>query len=52
MISVTLRFDYPEFDRITDENEITSLLSEMAPDEILANAQDAGKVVNMDVEVY
>lgn len=52
MISVTLRFDYPEFDGIDDENEITSLLSEMAPDEILANAQDAGNPINMDVEVY
>ena len=54
MISVTLRFDYPEFDGIDndDENAINDLISEMAPDEILANAQDAGKVVNVDVEVY
>lgn len=52
MISVTFRFDYPEFDGIDDENEINDLISEMAPDEILANAQDAGKVVNVDVEVY
>ena len=52
MISVTLRFDYPEFDGIDDENEITSLLLEMSPDEILANVQDAGNAINMDVEVY
>ena len=52
MISVTLRFDYPEFDGVDDVNEINDLLTEMSPDEILANAQDAGKVVNMDVEVY
>ena len=32
--------------------EINDLMSEMSPDEILANAQDAGKPINMDVEVY
>lgn len=52
MIAVTLRFNYPEFDGIDDENEINDLISEMAPDEILANAQDAGNAINVDVEVY
>ena len=52
MISITLRFNYPEFDGVTDENEINDLISEMSADELLANAQDAGNVVNVDVEVY
>lgn len=52
MISVTLRFDYPDFDGITDENEIQELLMELPYDEILATAQNEGKPINMEVEVY
>lgn len=52
MISVTLRFDYPGFSDIKDENEVQKLLSEMSADEILVNAMNAGEAVNMDVEVY
>ena len=52
MISVTLRFDYPDFDGVNDVNDINNLLTEMSPDEILANAQDAGEVVSMEVRVH
>ena len=52
MIAVTLRFDYPGFEDIEDENEVQELLEEMSYDEILANVIDAGKPINMDVEVY
>lgn len=52
MISVTLRFDYPGFENVSDDNEALELLSELPYDEIIATVQDAGKPINMDVEVY
>ena len=52
MISVTLRFDYPDFTEIDDDNEAYELLSEMSVDDIICRVQEAGKPINMDVEVY
>ena len=52
MISVTLRFNYPGFENIEDENEVQELLSELSPEEILGEAITANKPINMDVEVY
>ena len=52
MIGVTLRFDYPGFEEIEDENEVRALLEEMPFDEILSNVVDAGNPINMDVEIY
>ena len=37
MVSVTLRFNYPGFEDIEDENEVRALLEEMPFDEILSN---------------
>jgi len=42
----------PGFEDIEDENEVQELLEEMPYDEILANVLDAGKPINMDVEIY
>jgi hypothetical protein len=52
MVSVTLRFNYPGFEDIEDDNEVRALLEEMPFDEILSNVIDAGKPINMDVEIY
>ena len=52
MVGVTLRFNYPGFEDIEDDNEVRSLLEEMSFEEILSNVISAGKPINMDVEVY
>ena len=52
MIGVTLEFNYPDFEDIEDSNEARELLSEMSYDEILQRVIDAGRPINMEVEVY
>ncbi len=51
-VSVTLRFSYPWNEKIEDENEVISCLEELAPEDLLMAAKNAGNPVNMDVEVY
>ena len=52
MIGVTLRFDFPGFSDIQDDNEARELLEEMSYDEILEQVVSSGNPINMDVEVY
>ena len=51
-VAVTLRFNYPWNDDEMDENEVIECLSELSPEELLVAANNAGKVVNTDIEVY
>ena len=52
MVGVTLRFNYPWQDEDMDENDIVEALSEFSAEELLVNAMKAGKIVNVDIEVY
>lgn len=52
MVSVTLRFDYPWMGEENDENEIMDALMELSPEELLVDSMKAGKIVNVDIEVY
>lgn len=52
MVSVTLRFDYPWMGEENDENEIIDALSELSAEELLVDSMKAGKLVNVDIEVY
>ena len=49
MIAITLRFSINDFEGIEDENEVQSLVDELAPDELLSMARGP---VNIDAEVY
>lgn len=51
-VSVTLRFNYPWNNDDMDENEIVECLYDLSPEELLLAANNAGKPVNVDVEVY
>ena len=51
-VSVTLRFNYPWKDTETNENEIVECLYDLSPEELLLAANNAGKPVNVDIEVY
>lgn len=51
-VSITLRFDYPWNNEDMDENEITECLYDLSPEELLLAAKNAGKPVNVDIEVY
>ena len=51
-VSITLRFDYPWLNEDMDENDISSCLSELSPEELIATAQNEGYPINIDVEVY
>lgn len=51
-VSVTLRFDYPWNESEVDENEVVSCLTELSPEELIMAANNAGKPINIDVEVY
>ena len=51
-VSVTLRFNYPWNNEGMDENEIVECLYDLSPEELLLAANNAGKPVNIDVEVY
>ena len=51
-VSVTLRFNYPWNDTEMDENEIVECLYDLSPEELLLAANNAGKPVNVDIEVY
>ena len=51
-VAITLRFDYPWNDEDMDENEIAECLYDLSPEELLLAANNAGKPVNVDVEVY
>ena len=51
-VSVTLRFNYPWNNEDMDENEIVECLYDLSPEELLLAANNAGKPVNIDVEVY
>lgn len=52
MVGITLSFDYPWNDKDMDENEIRECLMELAPDELIAEAQNQGNPINVDIEVY
>lgn len=49
MIAITLRFDISDFEGVEDENDVQSLVDELAPDELLSMARGP---VNIDAEVY
>lgn len=49
MIAIRLRFNISDFEGIEDENEVQSLVDELAPDELLSMAEGP---VNIDAEVY
>ena len=49
MITITLRFSINDFEGIEDENDVQSLVDELAPDELLSQAVGP---VNVDAEVY
>lgn len=49
MIAITLRFDISDFDGVEDENDVQSLVDELAPDELLSMTRGP---VNIDAEVY
>lgn len=51
-VSVTLRFNYPWNESEVDENEVISCLTELSPEELIMTANNAGKPINIDVEVY
>ena len=51
-VSITLRFNYPWNDTEMDENEIQDCLLELSPEELIAAANNAGKPINIDIEVY
>lgn len=51
-VSVTLRFNYPWNESEVDENEVISCLTELSPEELIMAANNAGKPINIDVEVY
>lgn len=51
-VSVTLRFNYPWNESEVDENEVVSCLTELSPEELIMAANNAGKPINIDVEVY
>ena len=51
-VSVTLRFNYPWNNEDMDENEIVECVYDLSPEELLLAANNAGKPVNIDVEVY
>ena len=51
-VAVTLRFNYPWDNGDMDENEIVECLYDLSPEELLLAANNAGKPVNVDVEVY
>lgn len=51
-VGITLRFDYPWNEKIEDENEVIGCLEELAPEDLLMAAKNAGYPINMDVEVY
>jgi len=51
-VSVTLRFNYPWNESEVDENDVISCLTELSPEELIMAANNAGKPINIDVEVY
>lgn len=51
-VAVTLRFNYPWNESEADENDVISCLTELSPEELIMAANNAGKPINIDVEVY
>lgn len=49
MIAIALRFNISDFEGVEDENDVQSLVDELAPDELLSMARGP---VNIDTEVY